>query len=233
MSAPARETPPPASRKRLIGLALIILLSLTGCVLVLSLGWLDGEALKHYVTDAGPSGMVVFIGLVVLMELLWLPRMWTLMASGALFGPFTAIGLSLVSDTLSAFICYGLARTTGRAYVEGLVAKRQRARDIMRVLADKRGGTTVAVLRVVPIAHFTLVSYLAGLTGVRPRVFLVGNTIGLLPSAILYATVGASALDPGSPIFMISTAVLIVAFVMTTIAGKKMLAQPSSEDEPT
>jgi uncharacterized membrane protein YdjX (TVP38/TMEM64 family) len=82
---------------------------------------------------------------------------------------------------------------------------------------------TIALLRVCPIAHYTLVSYAAGLSGVSLRSFLIGSTVGILPGAILYPLVGDAALRPTSPVFVVSTAILVVFLIVTVIAGRKAL----------
>ena len=218
---------PPKSRRPLI-LVAAMLLSLVGCGLAVMNGWITSETLQTAVDPTRPSGVAVFIGLAVLLELLWLPRMWVLMGAGILFGIRDGILLSIVSDTLSALICYALARGAGREWAAAMISKRPRAHQVINLLARRRGGVSVAVLRSMPIAHYTMVSYLAGLTGVAFTPFIIGNTIGLVPGALLYVIVGASMLDPTSPVFIGAMIVLLIAFVLTTILGRRVLKSGAS-----
>ena len=176
--------------------------------------------------------MGAYVIIVVFAELLWMPRMWGLFAGGVLFGPVTGAVLSVVSDTISAAICYNLARSTGRDFVAHLVARKPSTGGIVHVLAEKRGTWTVALLRVCPIAHYTLVSYAAGLAGTPARAFFLGSTIGILPGAVLYPLVGGAALRPTSPVFIVSTAVLLLFLVATILVAKRSFRPPSTMTEP-
>ena len=64
----------------------------------------------------------------------------------------------------------------------------------------------VALLRILPIAPFGLISYGLGTTGVPVGRYLLGTAIGAAPSTMLYATVGDSAMSPGSAGFVVSVA---------------------------
>jgi uncharacterized membrane protein YdjX (TVP38/TMEM64 family) len=186
-------------------------------------GWLQPNAIQTLVSGAGPWAMLGYVAAVVVAELLWVPRMWGLIAGGALFGPWAGGSLAILADLTSAAICYGLARGAGRPWVEARLARRPAARRVVDLFARSRGGVTTAVLRVCPVAHYTLVSYAAGLAGVSARGFFVGTFFGILPGAVLYTIVGDAALHPRSPAFVGSLAIVGVFLIATLIAGRRML----------
>jgi uncharacterized membrane protein YdjX (TVP38/TMEM64 family) len=167
--------------------------------------------------------MLTYVGSVVLLELLWVPRMWGLIGAGILFGPLLGGALSVLADLLGALLCYLLARGAGRDWVVGLLNRRPRARRVAEILAQRRGALTVGLLRCCPVAHYTLVSYAAGLTGVRTLAFMLGTGVGLLPGAVLYPLLGDAALRPGSPIFFAVLALVVAALAITLWAGRRML----------
>lgn len=199
-----------------------LVLSAVVSALAYSRGWVSREMLEAAVTESGPAGMLSFIVLVVVTELLWLPRAWGLFVGGALFGPLYGCLLSLVADMISALICYVLGRTGGRSWAERALEKRPKAARVTKVLAEKQGLLTVALLRILPIAHYTVVSYAAGIAGVRAVPYIVGNFLGLLPYAVLYPFIGSSALDPASPNFFIGLAIMAVAFLISGILARKL-----------
>ena len=225
-SAPESSAPPGAprpSRRRAIGFGVFIALSLVGCVLALSLGWLSPQRLADLVRGSGWWGALILVGLVVVMEMLWLPRMWATVAAAMLFGTVRGALIAFAADTTTALLCFFIARGVGRGWVERLVAERPKAKRVVELLVERRGAVTIAVLRLVPVAHYTLVSYLAGLVGIRPRSYIIGNTLGLIPAVVVLAMVGGSALRPTSPMFLISMGLLLVALVVTFIAGRRIL----------
>ncbi|MCL2825268.1 MAG: TVP38/TMEM64 family protein [Polyangiaceae bacterium] len=221
---------PESSEKRVVLLAAVLVVSLGLCAYALFVGKVRPDTIQGLVADGGAWSMVGYVGIVVVAELLWLPRMWGLFAGGVLFGPVLGAALSLVSDSIAAMLCYVIARTTGRDYVARLVARNISATKVVRLLADRQGAATIALLRVCPIAHYTLVSYAAGVAGVGVRSFLVGSTLGILPGAILYPIVGDAFLKPSSPVFYISLGVLVVFLIVTVLAGRRTLA--SVEERP-
>jgi len=186
----------------------VLLVSVAVCVVALWRGWVRPDTVQQLVARSGPAGMLVYVGGVILFELLWFPRMWGLLAGGILFGPLLGGALSIVADLLGGLICYGLARGGGRAWVAALLERRPRTRR---------------VLRVCPVAHYTLVSYAAGLGGVRLMAFVAGTGIGLLPGAIIYPLLGDAALRPGSPVFLGSLVAVVLILGVTLWAGRRLL----------
>jgi uncharacterized membrane protein YdjX (TVP38/TMEM64 family) len=194
-------------------------------VFAITQGWVRPQLIQTAVLEAGPWGMVAYVCGVVLLELLWVPRAWGLVAGGALFGPLVGGLLSLVADSLGALLCYLLGRGGGREWVKELLSRRPRVASVVTLLAERRGGLTVAALRVMPVAHFTAVSYAAGVGGVRFGAFLWGNSLGILPGAFLYPFIGNAALTPTSPTFLISAALVVVAFIASVFVARWYLGK--------
>jgi len=199
-----------------------MLLTVSFCAVALVRGWVRPGTLQQVVARSGALALASYIVGVVVLELLWMPRMWGLLAGGLLFGPVLGGALSIASDLVGAALCYFLARGAGHQWVSQLLEPRPRARRIVELLARRRGLGTVAVLRICPVAHYTLVSYAAGLTGVRPVPFLLGTALGILPGAVVYPLAGDAVLRPASPMFIGSVAVMVVFLVLTLIAARRM-----------
>jgi uncharacterized membrane protein YdjX (TVP38/TMEM64 family) len=78
-------------------------------------------------------------------------------------------------------------------------------------------------MRLLPVAPFGLVSYAFGTTGVSLRTYLLGTAVGALPSTVIYASLGAAAMAPGSPAFAASVAAAVALGVGT--AGATAVAR--------
>lgn len=205
--------------------ALAGLVAATGalCLVAVLRGWVSPRTLQELVARSGGAAMAAYVAGIVVMELLWMPRMWGLLAGGVLFGPLLGGALSIAGDLSGAALCYFLARGAGQAWVAGALERHERARRVVELLARRRGLGTVAVLRVCPAAHYTLVSYAAGLMGVRPLAFLVGTAVGILPGAVVYPVAGAAALKPTSPMFLGAVAVMVAFLVVTLVAARRVM----------
>jgi uncharacterized membrane protein YdjX (TVP38/TMEM64 family) len=64
----------------------------------------------------------------------------------------------------------------------------------------------------VPVLPFTAINYVAGMSSVRFRDFVIGTAVGIVPGALAYAAVGAFGLGLGRWPLAIS-AVALVAVV--------------------
>ena len=180
--------------------------------------------------------MAAYVAGVVVMELIWLPRAWGLLVGGMLFGPWLGSGLSIVGDLAGGFICYALARTAARQWVERALRRHPRASRVTHLLAHGRGTSTMAFLRILPVAHYTLVSYAAGIAGVRPGPYMLGTAVGILPASVLYPWLGHAALRPGSPVFWGVLGIITIFLVVTILSARRVLQQqrpdPEKDNDP-
>jgi len=222
MGSEEQQRPQRGRTIRAVALLVFLVASVTIGVIAVTQGWIRPAWIQEVAVDAGPLGWLVFIASVVVLELLWMPRVWGLLAAGVLFGPVAGALLSFVADMIGAVLCYGLGRGGAKEWVEGILSRRPRAAKVADLLTKRRGVVTVAVLRVVPIAHYTAVSYAAGVAGIRFAPFVIGNAIGILPYALIYPFVGHSALDPRSPEFLVGVGVVLVSIVVTTIVARRV-----------
>lgn len=224
---PRRRVP-----RRTVALACFAAASAAVGVVAFAQGWIRPESIQRAAEDAGPLAWAVYVAAVVVLELLWVPRSWGLAAGGVLFGPVVGGLLSIVADTIGAALCYAIGRSGGRAWVASTLERRPKAKRIVDLLARRRGIWTVAFLRVVPVAHYTLVSYAAGLTGVRFAPYLAGNSLGILPGALLFPFLGHAALRPTSPEFLIGVGLLVATFVASAIVARRVFRERDRTDEP-
>ena len=133
-------------------------------------------------------------------------------ATVMVFGAWTGMVYSLVGAELSALACFGAGHALGRDAVRRLAGNR--LNRISRKLSE-RGILTMITLRIVPIAPFSVVNVVAGVSEIRFRDFAIGCFIGMLPGVIGIAFVTERALaslrDPSTTTVLTALAVLIVA----------------------
>jgi phospholipase D1/2 len=101
---------------------------------------------------------------------------------GMLGGAYAMLG-SLASATAAFFV----GRAMGRGSVQRLLG--ERARRAMGWFADN-GVLSVAVVRNMPVAPYSIVNIVAGATEIRLVTFLAGTFIGLLPGIVAFAIFG-------------------------------------------
>jgi uncharacterized membrane protein YdjX (TVP38/TMEM64 family) len=150
--------------------------------------------------------------------LLVVPVTVLIAATGIVFGPLVGTFYALAGAVLSAAITYGLGRRIGRHAVRQLAGSR--LNRITRRLARK-GTMAIAIVRLLPIAPFSVVNAVAGASHVRLREFLLGTAVGMLPGIIAIVVfvdrVTAAVTDPHAYNFivLIGFAALVVAIAVS------------------
>lgn len=206
------NTPQPlsrtAARLRLAG----IIGLLGGIGITVAIVGPDVDDLRRLVDDRGALGPILYVVTYALLTILLVPGVLLTTSAGLLFGVGTGTIVALAGAIIGATISFGLARRMGRSSVERLLSGRAAAVD--EWLAD-RGTAAVLSLRLVPLVPFSLANWAAGATGIRPREYLVGTVLGIIPGTVAYVAVGANVTDPGSPAFVAA----LVGLAALTVGG--------------
>lgn len=135
-----------------------------------------------YLLKSLPYASLAVIGCYILGGLLAMPVTVLIAASGMVFGAWQGGIYALVGTMLSALVTYALGRMLGRETVRSLAGPRINALS-ERIAA--RGVLAMVVLRVLPVAPFTVVNVMAGASHIRLRDYLLGTFLGMLPGIVL------------------------------------------------
>jgi uncharacterized membrane protein YdjX (TVP38/TMEM64 family) len=144
--------------------------------------WLNGLvqrqgfaiALTYVVTYAG------------LMTLLWIPAWLCTVIGGFLFGIWLGTPLALAGACAGAIAVFVLARS-------GLAGLTERAGPFVRRLETgfrRNAFSYLLVLRLVPIFPFVAVNLVPAIIGVPLRTFAAATGLGIVPSTLIYASLG-------------------------------------------
>ncbi|MFZ3589903.1 TVP38/TMEM64 family protein [Bacillus sp. DJP31] len=136
-------------------------------------------------------------------------------ANGMVFGYVWGSIISWFGAMLGATVSYYLARRFGFQFVE----KRFKG-DKLKPLLNKINGTYgflfILISRILPIVSFDLISFLAGLSGIRLTTFLVATGIGMVPGTIAYTVIGHDFIDLEKNLnkILILSATIIAVFLI-------------------
>jgi phospholipase D1/2 len=184
-----RESREPAPR-RMMGIVLLV------CALILlALAW-RFTPLKEVVNlgsminfaeklDELPFTPVVVLACYVIGGLLMMPVTVLIAVTGIVFGPWLGGTYAVGGALLSAAVTYGVGAWLGRDTVRRMLGSR--INGLSRRIA-KRGLLAMMVIRVVPIAPYTIVNLVAGASHIRFRDFILGTLLGMLPGILLTVT---------------------------------------------
>ena len=123
-----------------------------------------------------------------------IPAILITLLNSLLFGPFVGAIWSILSATLAAVICFGIARRFGTPLVARLVPDRLITRT--ERFMDSHGATTILAARLLPVVPFDPISYVAGLTRLRLWTFVWATALGQIPAGFAYSYLGQEIGDP-------------------------------------
>lgn len=112
---------------------------------------------------------------------LMFPVLILIVATGLILGPAAGLPVAAAGSLLSAVIGYGLGMILGRKTLERLSGGR--LSRLSRQLA-RRGLLSVTLVRLLPLAPFTLVNMAAGASHISFRDFILGTALGMAPGIV-------------------------------------------------
>jgi phosphatidylserine/phosphatidylglycerophosphate/cardiolipin synthase-like enzyme/uncharacterized membrane protein YdjX (TVP38/TMEM64 family) len=145
--------------------------------------WADVDRLAAAAGELAqtPAAPAVAIGIFVAGGLVAFPLTVLVLACILVFGPWPGLPYALLGALASAALTYGAGHALGRDAVRKLAGKR--LSELSRRIG-RHGLVAVALVRVAPVAPFTLINMMAGASHIRFRDFILGSALGLLPGML-------------------------------------------------
>ncbi|HKL62309.1 MAG TPA: VTT domain-containing protein, partial [Woeseiaceae bacterium] len=140
-----------------------------------------------------------------------------------LFGPWVASASAIAGTLTATVVNHAIGRYLGNA-VEGRVPRAVTVR--MKALGRSSDPWSLAGLRLIPIAPFTVINLLAGASRVKLRDFLLGTLIGMGPGTVLicFSVDRARAALAGEPVFE-PWVLAVIAAAGIALIGLRVLQQ--------
>lgn len=177
------------------------------------------QAAAALLDKAGPWGPLVVVGIQLLQAVISpLPSWPVTLAAGALYGSVAGTLLSLVGGMIGAAVNFVIARRLGKDLVRRTVGERwvDRAahlRPVHFLLLSLFG-------RLIPIASFDVVAYLAGIGGISLPHFLGVALLGQAPAFFAYAYFGSD-LAAANEVGLWGSLVMLL-FVGLIVGGQRL-----------
>jgi uncharacterized membrane protein YdjX (TVP38/TMEM64 family) len=113
-------------------------------------------------------------------------------ATAAALGPVKGFVAAAAGVLASATLLFFIGRLVGQKRLQSLLGRRA-LRLQERIIG--KGVLAIAMIRMVPVAPFTLVNLLAGVSRLRLSDFLIGTALGMAPGIIMMAALGSQIAD--------------------------------------
>jgi uncharacterized membrane protein YdjX (TVP38/TMEM64 family) len=162
--------------------------------------------------DAHPLAPLGVVAAFVAGGFLLVPVTLMIGASALVFGPIEGALYAFAGALASAAATYAVGRGLGREAVRRFAGRRLNA--LSRRLG-RRGLVAVTLIRLVPVAPFSVINAVAGASHINWRDFMLGTVLGLLPGLVITSAFVDRALavvrEPGLVTVLTLAAVAAVA----------------------
>jgi uncharacterized membrane protein YdjX (TVP38/TMEM64 family) len=217
------------------------LLSVAGLLLLVLLwrwtplhDWLDLSPLAVIISklQQSPAAPLLIAAAFVTAGLLAVPLTLLIIVTVLLYGPWIGFIYSLAGALASAMAGYAAGRLLGRNTLRRLTGSR-----FSRIIQGlgRRSVLTIIMVRIIPVAPFTLINLGAGASRTRLRDFLLGTLLGMAPGmfavSILVDLARASVLSPRTDTVLLFFAVALFFGVTVYVLGKWLIVRARHAEE--
>ena len=130
----------------------------------------------------------IVIGVFVAAGFVLFPVVVLIAATAAAFGPWFGFAYATLGALASALATYAIGAAIGKQTLRDFLGPRL---NRVRQKVAKRGVITVAAVRLVPIAPFTVVNLVAGASSIPVFDYIAGTLLGMLPGLTMISAVGS------------------------------------------
>jgi phosphatidylserine/phosphatidylglycerophosphate/cardiolipin synthase-like enzyme/uncharacterized membrane protein YdjX (TVP38/TMEM64 family) len=154
--------------------------------------WIDRENLAAWARAirGHPLSFLGVFGVYVVGGLIMIPITLLVGVTAMVFEPAWGAFYALVGCLLNALASYLIGSWLGKQTIRKLAGNR--LNRLSRQIA-RQGILTVAIIRNIPVAPFTIINLIAGASHIRLKDYLIGTAVGMLPG-ILAITIFADRL---------------------------------------
>lgn len=191
------------------GFSLVLLAAAAIGVYSIGLQRLTPEAIQKLVLSFGWWGPILYLFLFTIRPLFFFPAIVFTLAGAMAFGPVWGTIYGVIGASLGAFLCFAITRLLGREKVERICGGSLKLSALNNCTAE-HSFRTVLFTRLVPIFHWDIVSYAAGLSKIKFSQYSAATFIGTIPGAVAYNFLGYSLNQLFSPTFYAAAALMSI-----------------------
>lgn len=171
----------------------------------------DVDYVQKIVDSFGALGVLVYILINCIRPLLFIPTTVMYVSGGVIYGRFKGSIYTLIGLVGGTSIPFFLARRFKNVF-RRIIGDKYLAK--INIKDDDNIVRKLFTIRVTPALPFDIVSYIAGMSDVPYKEFLLGSLLGAFPKIILYSFLG----NQIDNIFSIQTAIIFIILLTLAIS---------------
>ncbi len=171
------------------------------------------QELKDLLNSFGWKGVLVFIALQMFQVVVAvIPGEVVQIAGGYVYGVWAGTLYSLVGIVLGSIIVFYISRLLGYSIIKAFIPEKTISRFNLKMNSNK-SEIAMLIFFLIPGIPKDMLTYIAGLTPVRPLRFFAVITIGRLPALFASSYIGYNTQQGNYTIVIILSAIALVLFV--------------------
>lgn len=213
-----------AERKIKIIKLILVIVAIIAISLVLKFSKVSSVSeIIDLIRNSGRIGIITYILLFTFLPTFFIPVTVLAIAAGAVFGFWQASLYTFIGAFLNSTLTYVISKYFAYDLINDYANSKYSTEyeKLKKNTKGKDGFILMLVLRLLPLAPYTLLNYISGVVGYDYKIFIVSTLLGIIPGMLCYVNIGANSLNGFSPQLVISISILIVFLIVTTIFAKK------------
>jgi uncharacterized membrane protein YdjX (TVP38/TMEM64 family) len=183
----------------------------------------EPESLGKLLNSYGWKGVLVFIGIQILQVVVAaIPGEFVQIAGGYIYGTWLGTLYSLTGIVLGSVLVFFIARLLGYPVIRLFVSSKQLEKYSF-MINSKKTDAAMFVLFLIPGIPKDVLTYIVGITPVRPLKFFVIITIGRFPALLASSYIGSSTEKGNYVIVILLSAAAIILFAAGILLKDKII----------
>ena len=208
---------------KIIKLVIVLILIITVSIILRVNKITNVNEIISIIRDRKEIAALVYLVLFTFLPTFFMSVTVLAIAAGAVFGFLAASFYTFVGAFLNATFTFFISKYFAYDIINDYLDNKYKDEyeKLKKNTKGRNGFVLNLILRLLPIAPFTLFNYLCGAAGYDYKIFILSTLLGILPGMFCYVNIGASSIDGLTPRLVASISVLIAFLVLTTFLAKK------------
>jgi len=182
------------------------------------------EDLRDMLASYGSTGILMFILIQIIQVIIaFLPGDVTQLAGGYIYGIFPGTLYSTVGITIGSVIVFFTARWLGFSLLNLIISK-ELFEKFSFLINSPKAELAMFIIFLLPGMPKDFLSYIAGITPVKPMKFLVITFIARFPALFASTYIGANLQQGNMTVVIVTTVVSIILIAAGFLMKDKVLA---------
>ncbi len=165
------------------------------------------DQFKELLTSYGHVSIIVFLGFQIMQVVIAaIPGEIVQIAGGYVYGTFLGTVYSVIGISIGSVIAFYIARLLGYSLIRMFISQ-ERIEKFNYLINNPKSEIIMFVLFLLPGVPKDILTYIAGLTPIKPIIFFLLSLIGRLPALMVTSYIGAN-MQQGNYVTVIIVSVL-------------------------